>query len=57
MARTYNFIGKLYSHIVSMYYKLKERYSYVRFSIMRIRGGICFGYFTVTNDYDNIIAL
>jgi hypothetical protein len=55
MIKTFNFIGKLYSHIVTMYYKLKERYSYVRFIVVRLRGGVCFGYFSVSNDIENAL--
>lgn len=57
MIRTINFIAKLYSHIVTMYFSLKERYSYVRFYIVRLRGGVCYGYFSVSDDPDNVIAL
>lgn len=57
MLKTINFFAKLYSHIVTMYFSLKDRYTYVRFHIVRLRGGVCYGYFSVSNDPENVIAL
>lgn len=56
MIRLINFTAKLYSHIVSMYYLLKERYSYVRFHVVRLRGGVCFGYFSVSNNIEDALC-